>query len=135
MAETPYEAPTATLVDQQALVAQSIRRDIRNGWIAGVISGTVTVTAVVLSALWFSMRGFSPLALVDAAVVFALAYGIYRRSRVCAILLLCYFIVSKLFLITVDKTAFVAIPLAIVFTYFYARAAIGTFRYHKRAKA
>ena len=132
MEQNPYEAPAAVVsipVDK-TVVPESVLRDIRNGWIAAVISGAITLifTAVAMSET--AVYSFSAWELIDVALVFGLAYGIYRRSRVCAVLLLLYFVQAKVYLLVAGAPAS-SIPMALIFIYFFARAVLGTLRYHK----
>ena len=65
-------------------------------WILGAVfvatfSGLVTVVAAMKR-----LGSFTPWNLLDAAVCFGLAVGVYRRSLVCAWLLLGYYLVSRL---------------------------------------
>jgi hypothetical protein len=131
MAQNPYQAPAAPVADpaqEEPTLAEGIRRDIRNGWIAGVISGTVTLAVTLISIFAAPVMGFGPWELLDVALIFGLAFGISRRSRTCAILLLIYFLISKFILLAQNPSASSA-PTALVFIYFYVRAVIGTFRY------
>lgn len=107
---------------------------IRNGAIAGFISGGLTLLVVAL-ALALDFQGDagimnSPLLLFDVALIFALAEGIRRRSRAAAVVLLVYFVLSKI-LICIKLGRLAGIPLALVFFYFFARAVQGTFVYHQ----
>ena len=71
--------------------------------------------------------------LVDAAILAALGYGIWKRSRVCALLLLVYSIANEIYL-ALDGTAHFSL-LRVVFIYFYFRGAIELFRDHRRLAA
>ena len=100
----------------------------------GVISGTVTLAVTLISIFAAPVMGFGPWELLDVALIFGLAFGISRRSRTCAILLLIYFLISKFILLVTNPSAS-SVPMALVFIYFYVRAVIGTFRYHKALRA
>ena len=137
IAQNPYQAPAAVVADpapKKATIAEGVQRDIRNGWIAGVISGTVTLAVTLISMFAAPVMGFGAWELLDVALIFGLAFGISRRSRTCAILLLIYFLISKFILLAQNPSAS-SVPMALVFIYFYVRAVIGTFRYHKALKA
>jgi hypothetical protein len=66
--------------------------------------------------------------------VFLCAFGIYRKSRVAAVLIFVYFIVAKVIL-AVETQSYNGIFLALVFLYFYGKAIQGSFVYHKLEKA
>ena len=77
-----------------------------------------------------------PSIFIDVIIGLILAFGIYKRSRVCAVIMLIYFIVGKIIYynemtyygINLD---FQTIVVALVFIYFYAQAVRGTFAFHK----
>ena len=62
-------------------------RMVACGWIAAAIAGLATLVFSLTSSY-----GLTHYNLVDAALLFGLAYGIYRRSRICAVLALAYHI-------------------------------------------
>lgn len=136
MAHNPFQPPTAVVadVDRPTQVAESIRRDIRNAWIAGTISGCVTLVIATIATLTAPVFGFGAAQFMDVALIFGLAYGIYRCSRACAVGLLAYFVLSKLILLRAGGPAS-GIPMALLFIYFYSRGVVGTFRYHRAARA
>ncbi len=68
--------------------------------------------------------------LLDAAVLAALGYGVWKRSRICAVLLFIYSIVNEIYL-GLDQTSHFSL-LRLVFIYFYFRGAIQLFRDHRR---
>jgi hypothetical protein len=70
---------------------------IRAGWITAVVVGSITALFALLGTLG---RGFltgmvGPSEFWDAALLFGLAYGVYRRSRVAAVALLAYWIAGR----------------------------------------
>src|SRR5260370_25104525 len=60
------------------------------GWIAAVIAGFFTTLCVMTGCF-----GLNKYNIVDMALLFGLAYGVYRRSRTCAVLLLAYDVASQ----------------------------------------
>nr|MBI3611908.1 hypothetical protein [Nitrospirota bacterium] len=132
MEQNPYQGPAAVVSDpvDTTAVPESVLRDIRNGWIAAVISGATTLIFTAIAMSGTSVYSFTVWELIDVALVFGLAYGIYRQSRVCAILLLFYFVQAKIYLLMTGALAS-STPIVLVFLYFFVRAALGTFRYHK----
>jgi len=77
----------------------------------------------------FAAPGFDAWILLDAAILGALAYGVWRRSRVCALLLLTYGIVNEVYL-AFQETGHFSI-LRLIFIYFYFRGTIQLFREHR----
>ena len=75
-----------------------------------------------------------PRIIIDILIIYGLSYGIYSKSRACAIILTGYFILIKLNqLITIPggQKLFALIGL-VVFTPFLVRAIIGTINFHRR---
>lgn len=110
----------------------------RNGAIAALISATFTVAIVLIAiasdsggklALWNDPWNF-----LDVILILGCAYGMYRKSRTAALLIFFYFIVSKIF-IFMETQSFRGIGMALIFLYFYGKAAQGAFVYHKLEKA
>lgn len=92
----------------------------------------LVVTALTIS----DSAGFdiSALSLIDAAFVCGLAFGIHKKSRVCAVTMLVYFIISKAIqLIEMGGTTFM-IPVALICLYYYWMGVVGTFGYHKHIR-
>jgi len=67
-------------------------RMIDLGWAVAVLWGVLRMVA----ALWLGRAsgGYEAAWLLDPALILLLAYGLYRRSRVCAVLLLVYVVVE-----------------------------------------
>ena len=79
------------------------------------------------------LMGFSVWNLSDVVLIFGLTFGIYKKSRTCAVVMLAYFLISKIIIIS-QTGSFNGSLLAIVFIYYYVYGVIGTFAYHKHLK-
>lgn len=113
-------------------------KSTKNGAIAACISGVLTL-GIVLTAIFSNSSGAisiwnDPSNFIDIAVIFACAYGVYKKSRAAAIILLLYFILSKL-IIGIETGKASGIGMAIVFLYFYGKAIQGSFVFHKIEKS
>jgi len=97
-------------------------REIRVAWIAATIVAGVTLLMVLMGVV--SRWNF-----LDVFVSLALAFGIYRRSRVCAILMLCYFLANRVLAVSLFHRApgIEALFLAAAFIL----GVHGTFDYHR----
>ncbi|MGD8559546.1 MAG: hypothetical protein PVG89_01400 [Gammaproteobacteria bacterium] len=136
-ADNPYQAPKATLErpDSGMEIPEDVLKKIRNGWVAAVISGGITLLITVAAMYGADFTGFGgPELIIDVVLIFVLAYGIYKKSRVAATFMLVYFIFSKI-IIWSETGQFNGIILALVFLYFYTQAMIGTFQYHRLKSA
>ena len=129
----PYKAPVANLqvIAEKPAIPAEILKKIKNGWIAALISGCVTLIFTAFAIFGQDITGFMDSSvLVDVGLIFLLAYGIYKKSRTAATLMLVYFIASKF--IQWNYTGNLGgIVMSIVFVYFYYQAMIGTYQYHK----
>ena len=63
------------------------------GWAAAAFSALLTLLLVATGTI-------SLLSLIDTGVLGLLAWGIYRRSRICALLALSYHVLNRLFIYT-----------------------------------
>jgi uncharacterized membrane protein YjgN (DUF898 family) len=116
------------------MTATGAEAKIRNAWMAGSISAVVTLVASLLPLFGISLAGFNLWNLTDFLLIAGLAFGISRRSRVCALLMLAYFVISKVMLIV--RTGNVAsLVVGALFAYFYFEGVRGTFAWHRLANA
>lgn len=126
----PYAAPSADVSTAPAAVPVEVAKKIRNGWVAACISGTLTLVVTLIAMSGTAILSFSAWSLIDVAVIFGLAFGIYRKSRTCAVLMLVFFVASKIFMM-VQSGKPSGLLLAIVFFYYFWQAVMGTFAYHR----
>ncbi len=121
---------TAAGGDAVPEVPGEILKKIKNAWIAGIISGCITLAVTIIAMSGTSILGFSSWELIDVALIFGLTFGIYKKSRTCAVLMLVYFIISKI-MIMAETGKPSGIIVALIFIYYYFQGMIGTFQYHK----
>ena len=105
-------------------------KDIKNAWVAGCIAGALTLAATLWAMSGVKILSFNAFSLIDVAVVVGLAFGIYKKSRVCAVLMLINFLFAK-FMLFQESGRTSDIPLILVFVYYYYKGVLGTFSYHK----
>ena len=65
----------------------------------------------------------------DIAIVLGLAYGIYRFSRTCAVIMCIYYL--AVFILMIHSTGIPFLILRGIFLYYFARGAQATFEYHR----
>jgi hypothetical protein len=112
---------------------------IRNGTVAAVLSASVTAL-VAITALVAPSRTSSSLSVVqpgnlfDVGLVLGLAYGLHRRSRVCAFLLFAYALANSVFVAVVSK-GLSGLPIQLILLYFFGKAARATLILHRSARA
>ena len=107
-------------------------KHIKYAWVAGVISGSMTLLLIVVAASGSTLvaeLGVDWWSLIDVVAILGLSLGIYKKSRVCALLMFIYFVGSKIILwATMGNVR--GVPLAILFGYFFFQGIRGTFAYH-----
>lgn len=137
MDTNPYQVPDSDLEEPaETVVPETVMKKIRNGWIAALISATITL-GLVLFAVYSGGIG-KPDDLLDAwilsdiVLVIALAYGIYRKSRIASTGMFIYFACTKIFLF-IEYQAAGNVLLLLLFAYLYFQAMIGTFQYHRHS--
>jgi hypothetical protein len=131
---SPEVALPEVAQDPNAAALEQARKKIKSAWIAACISGTVTLAVTLLAISGTSILNFSAWELIDVALIFGLAFGIYRKSRTCAVLMLVYFVAAKI-LLMVEAGKPNGLLLAIVFTYYFWQGVSGTFSFHRLKKA
>ncbi|MGH8025172.1 MAG: hypothetical protein ACREO0_00450 [Pseudoxanthomonas sp.] len=128
--ENPYSAPTAVIGDPVLEVPDDILKKIKHGWVAALFSAGITLLVTLIAMSGTDILGFSAWELIDVALILGLAFGIYKKSRTCAVFMLVYFIISKIVLMA-ESGQPTGIPMALVFGYFFWQGVSGTFAYHK----
>jgi len=111
-----------------------IGKQIKSAWVAACISGVVTLVMTLIAMAGVDFLDFDAWNLVDVALIVGLAFGIYKRSRVCAVTMLVYFVASKI-LIMVQTEKPTGLVLGLIFGYFFWQGIRGTFAYHKLKSA
>jgi len=109
-------------------------KKIRYAWIAGIISGTMTLIAVIAAEIGTSISEIEVNLwnLFDAILFYGLALGIYLKSRVVASILFAYFLLNQIFHWIVYPYPGVVILLVVLFfLYLFLEGMRGTWYYHK----
>ena len=128
--EDPDAIAALTFHARAAPGREAAQKKIRGAWGAGCVSTGITLLAMA----GYGVLGMSALNLVDVALLGGLTFGIWRRSRTCAVIMLGYFLASRLLILaSPDNGALrvTSIPGALVFLYFYWQGVAGTFAFHR----
>lgn len=129
----PYAAPTTPVADIAPAVPPEIARKIKNAWVAGCISAAITLAVTLIAMSGNAVLGFDAWSLLDVVFILAMTYGIFRKSRVCAVVMLVYFIVSKIILmLEAGKPS--GLLTALIFGYYYLQGVMGTLAFHQLRK-
>jgi len=92
--------------------------NIKKAWISGIVFGLIIIIVFILCSIW---KG------IDFFVIISLAYGVYRKNRICALLMFMFYFINLISYID-DLVVIIVnscyIPFAI-------QGIQGTFSYHK----
>ena len=107
-------------------------RFVKCGWIAAAFAGALTAICSFLRI--YGLNGYN---FVDTALLVGMAYGIYRGSRVCAIIALVYDLLSQAFLLMIHARGlnFIGLFSTTAFVVLYALGVIGTFAIHSHRRS
>jgi serine/threonine-protein kinase len=133
MSESPYSVGEQVTPGAPE-TPKEIHDKLHNGWIAGAIVGGLSF----LYACWIALTsdaqmGIKLAGFIDTLLVFALAFGIYRKSRVAAVLMLVWFVVGRIFQVYVSGQ-FGGVLLLVIFSLFFYQAAHASFAWHRLQK-
>lgn len=118
------------------MAPEAALRAIRHAAVAGLVSGSMTAVVVLFSVLVTPVLNQTWVGLVDAALIFGLTWGVHRRSRVAAVLLLGHFLYAKAAMFFVDPVvAAGGLVMGLVFAHFYLQGLRGTFACHRARMA
>jgi hypothetical protein len=112
-------------------------KKIRRGWISGIVVGCITILAIIISLNSPEnstiRENFNEWNFIDVVIVFVLSFGIYKKNKTAAILLLVYFLLPKVidFIETGDAKVLTG---GSIFVYFFVEAIRGISEYQKIKK-
>lgn len=126
-----YAPPQSDLrLSENINVPKEITQKIKNAWIVGLVSAGLTVIATIISIYGTDILGLDATAFIDVVFMLVFTFGIYKNSRVCAVLMLTLFVVNKIFM-WVESDAPSGFLLSAIVLWFYSQGVIGTFQYHR----
>lgn len=111
----------------------------KNGAIAGCVYAFYNSLGAFFALFIFGDNGFSdyndPLIFFDVAIILALAYGVYKKSRIAAVVL--FFLYLYVVVMSALETGFMAsrIVISLLFLFYYGAAIQGAFVFHRIEKA
>lgn len=105
---------------------------IKKGATAGMIYGGISLVVILFVQMVSPLTdGFLKFAWLDIGIIYGLTYGIHVKSRACAGLLLVYYLLSKLAMLTQGRFGLIGIFLAITFIKAFYQGWQGTVLYHQ----
>ncbi|MBU5485739.1 hypothetical protein KQI86_15570 [Clostridium sp. MSJ-11] len=112
---------------------QKALNSIKNAWMWATFSSSVMFILFILSQVGLMDVYMNYLIIIDILMVLGLAFGVYKKSRVCAILLFIYFIIDKIIMI-ISQGRVTGTVWLIIAGGIYIQGIRGTFYYHKNMK-
>ena len=132
MSTNPYKPTTANLdqVEPDLAVPEDIAKKIKSGWVAGLVSISFTMVFILWSFFGTEIMGINAWGLIDVALMGGLTFGVYKKSRTCAVLLLAFFVIGKIYM-WVEAGSPNGVIMAAIFAWYFFQGASGTFLYHR----
>jgi hypothetical protein len=106
------------------------RKRTKDASTVAFVSAALTGCISIFASIQYS-NPESLLLLADAAFIAGLAFGIRKHSRVCASLLVIYWVVSKWTMWSEASPSLFGLIIGILFWLSFIGGAIGAFTYHK----
>jgi hypothetical protein len=119
---------------------EKANKAIRIAYIYGIILGTITLIVGLLSLAGLITNSgtyeFDLWNLLNAPLIFGLAFGIYKKNRVCALIMFVYFIAARpgCIIYVIQECNIITFFLTILFIYAFIQGIRGTLTYHILAK-
>lgn len=132
MEQNPYSAPAAGLQAAPAAplgkAPDDVLRRIKVGWIVAALQAAIILFGGLVTLKNGNTVG-GGVSVVEAMFIAALAYGVRRRHRVAASVLLAYAVLARIFLLVTGHLD--GAVLGVIMLLVYLSAARGTFQYHR----
>ncbi|KAI9134593.1 serine/threonine-protein kinase [Acaryochloris sp. CCMEE 5410] len=124
----PQQSPPP--LQSSAHELEEANRQIKTAWIAGIVLAVLTFLIGILSGSDTSFW------LIDVVISAGLTFGIYKKVRACAVLMLIYYILGRLLWVSAalesgEGVNPAAIGLGGAFIYFYVQGVKGTYTHHR----
>lgn len=116
------------------MTSSDAEKHMRNAGIAAIVSASATLIFSLLALAGSPRGGYDVWNLTDAAFIYGLAFGIFKKSRTCVTLMLIYVICDKALSISEGRVVF-ALLIGGIFAYFYFQGVRGAFAWHRQKKA
>ena len=119
----------ATITNQ--MTPDIAKRAVRDATFTGLFALAVSLA---LTLVYASGAGFAHVDLfnwIELIVLAALSVGLWRGSRIAAVMMLVFFVGTKLYF-WIDEQAFIGMPIALVMAWFFWRGVRGTFALAER---
>ena len=110
---------------------QEAKKVAREGFIASMAVSIITTIGIIISMTGVDFLGLDLFAFLDVAIFLIIGFGIYKISRIAAVLGLCLYLFEQISMILVSGRFS---WMMIIFTLAFCNSIRGTFAYHKFKK-
>lgn len=108
---------------------------IKTAWVLAIVSSLLTLLVIIISVLGNNnFLGLSLYSLLDVVFVLGLAFGVYKKSRVCAVMLFIFFVLGQLNILISGMGSIGSFIMSVAFATGYFQGIRGTIHYHKNKK-
>jgi len=109
--------------------SEKINFMIKSGWVAGLIYFFVNLTLTIIYSSGGSVADVVWYNWLDLLIIAVLSIGVYRRSRLSAVLLLVYFAGTNLISL-LQFNQIISLPAMLILGFFLFQGVRGTFAHH-----
>lgn len=103
---------------------------VKLAWMAAVFTAIINVILTIVYLNGFSLEFLAAWTWIDILLTLVLAFGIYKKSRISAGILLLYYPITKI-IFWLDERVIIGLPVAIIFTYIFFQGFRGTLIVHE----
>jgi len=108
---------------------------IKSAWGLAIVCSLITLLGIIISVLGNNnFLGSSLYDLIDVVFLLGIAFGVYKKSRVCAVILFIYFALSKIYMLSSGMSNIGGLMVSIAFGTCFFQGIRGTIHYHKNKK-
>lgn len=107
---------------------------IRSAWRLAIVCSLIALIAIILMVSNFGFSELILYALIYIILELGLAFGVYKKSRICAVILFICFILSNICMLSNSRINIVGLIISVAFATCYFQGIRGTIYYHKNKK-
>jgi hypothetical protein len=108
---------------------------IKSAWTTAIACSLITLLAIIISVLGNNdFLGLNLYSLINVVLGLGLAFGVYKKSRVCAVILFIFYVVGQLEILISGMGSIGSFIMSVAFATGYFQGIRGTIHYHKNKK-
>jgi hypothetical protein len=131
--ENLYAAPQTILEVTEPSIPAGILGKNKTGWVTTLICGSMSLVMVLVRMSRAGAIGAEAWGFIDVVLMFGMAFGIYKKSRSCAVIMLLYYAAGKMVPL-IAGGSYISIGVGLLFLFAFLQGMFGTFAFHKFVK-